>query len=140
MSKQSERQWGAFFILQLLENKPIKWEEKQVTFRNRVIHQGYIPKSDEAIDYGQFILSFIFTGLKELQENSSEFLQKALVIHLTKNGDKVPEGVSVSNASMPTIIGLRSIKSTDFGNITLKDALRSVKENSFYRHFYRKSM
>ena len=140
MSKQSERQLGSFFILQLLENKPMKWDEKQATFRNRVIHQGYIPKSDEAIEYGQYVLSFIFSALKELQENSSVFLQKALLIHLTKNGDKVPDGVSVSNASMPTIISLRSIKGADFGTINLKEALRSVKENSFYKHFYRKTM
>ena len=140
ISKQSERQLGAFFILQLLEKKPIKWDEKKVTFRNKVIHQGYIPKSAEALEYGQYVLSFIFAALKELQENCSEFLQKALLIHLTRNGDKVPDGVSLANASMPTIISLRSIKSPDFGSITLKEALSSVSKNSFYKHFYRKSM
>ena len=140
MSRQSERQLGAFFILQLLGKKDVKWEEKYVSFRNKVVHQGYIPKSEEAIEYGQYVLSFISKLLKELNEESPESLEKANFIHLTKNGDKMDDTVRMSNASMPTIISLSSVKSEDFGKITLKDSLELLKGNGFYKHFYRKKI
>ena len=140
MAKQSERQLGAYFILRLTENKPTNREDKRSAFRNNVIHQGYIPSSEEAIDYGQYVLTFIQKTLKELSETSSEYLQKAMFIHLLKNGKKVPENIGIGNASMPTIISLRSVHSPDYGNLTLKEALASVSENGFYRHFYRKKI
>jgi len=140
MAKQSERQLGAYFILRLMENKTNKWEEKRSTFRNSVIHQGYIPSSEEAIDYGQYVLTFIQSTLKELNETSKEFLKKAMFIHLSKNGKKIPKNIGIGNASMPTIINLRSIRNPDFGKITLKEALESMQENAFYKYFYRKKI
>lgn len=140
MANQSERQLGAFLILCLQEGMAIRLEEQRSTFRNKVIHKGYIPSSKEAIDYGQYVLTFIQTTLKELNETSTEYLQKAMQIHLTKNGDKLPENVHLAGASMPTIISLRSVNAKDYGNITLLDALASVKENGFYKHFYRKKI
>ncbi len=76
MAKQSERQLGAYFILRLMEKKPTNWEEDRSTFRNKVIHQGYIPSSKEAIDYSQYVLTFIQNTLKELYETSKEYLEK----------------------------------------------------------------
>lgn len=140
MANQSERQLGAFIILCLQEKMANRLEEPRSTFRNKVIHKGYIPSSKEAIDYGQYVLTFIQTTLKELNVTSNEYLQKAMQIHLTKNGEKLPENVRLASASMPTIISLRSVNDEDYGNITLIDALTSVKENGFYKHFYRKKI
>ncbi len=140
MSKQSERQLGAYFLLQRLEKGESKWDEKWVGFRNKVIHQGYIPRTNEALDYGEYVLSFIFSTLKELKLNRIEFIQKALLIHLTKNGDKIPENVYRSQGSIPTIINLRSIRTIEFGNVSFKEAIISMKGNSFYKSFYRKSI
>lgn len=140
MANQSERQIGAFLILCLQEGINNRIEEKRSTFRNKVIHKGYIPSSKEAIDYGQYVMSFIQDTLKELNEMSGEYLQQAMNIHLTKNGDKVPENVRLANTSMPTIISLRSVNDEAYGNISLSDSLNSVKENGFYKHFYRKKI
>jgi hypothetical protein len=140
MTNQSERQLGAFLILCLQEGMSNRIEEQRSTFRNKVIHKGYIPSSKEAIDYGQYIMSFIQNTLKDLNQTSSEYLQQAMHIHLTKNGDKLPENVRLANASMPTIISLRSVQNLDYGNISLLKALNSVKENGFYKHFYRKKI
>lgn len=139
MSNQSERQLGAFLILCLQEGINNKIEENRSTFRNKVIHKGYIPSSKEAIDYGQYIMSFIQNTLKELNQTSKEYLQKAMHIHITKNG-KLTENVRLSNASLPTIISLKNVNNEDYGNITLIDSLNSVKENGFYKHFYRKKI
>ncbi|WP_426065239.1 hypothetical protein [Flavobacterium sp. DSP2-3-1] len=140
MSNQSERQLGAYFILRLQEGKPTNWDEKKSAFRNNSIHKGYIPSSEEAIEYGQYVLTFIRTTLKELNSTSKEFLQKATLIHLSKNGEKLPKNVRLSNSSIPTIITIRDIESEDYGKNTLKEELNSIKENGFYKHFYRKKI
>lgn len=140
MANQSERQIGAFSILCLQEGINNRIEAKRSEFRNKVIHKGYISSSKEAIDYGQYVMSFIQDTLKELNKMSGEYLQQAMNIHLTKNGDKVSGNVRLANASMPTIISLRSINNEDYGNTSLIDSLDSVKENSFYKHFYRKKL
>lgn len=140
MANQSERQLGAYFILRLQEGKPTNWEEKRSSFRNRVIHKGYIPSSEEAIEYGQYVLSFIRTILKELYITSKVSLDKATIIHLNKNGEKLPQYIRLSNASIPTIISLEGINKEDYNNKTLKEELQSIKQNVFYKHFYRKKI
>ncbi|WP_111310054.1 hypothetical protein [Confluentibacter sediminis] len=128
MANQSERQIGAFLILFLQEGIANRIEENRSAFRNKVIHKGYVPSSKEAIDYGQYVMSFIQNTLKDLNQTSSEFLQQAMHIHLTKNGDKLPGNVRLANASMPTIISLRSVQSIDYGKVSLIEALDSVKK------------
>ena len=140
MANQSERQLGAYFALRLQEGQPTNWDDKKSSFRNKVIHKGYIPSSDEAIEYGQYVLKFIQSTLKELNSSSKEFLDKATFIHLSKNGDKLPKEIRISNGSIPTIISLRGIDSDDYGNKTLREELDSIKENGFYKHFYRKKL
>ncbi|RTY77475.1 hypothetical protein EKL97_15285 [Flavobacterium sp. LS1P28] len=104
MANQSERQLGALLIICLQEGMANRLEAQRSTFRNKVIHKGYIPSSKEVIDYGQYVLTFIQTTLKELNETSNEYLQKVMQIHLTKNGDKLPENVHLAGVSMSTII------------------------------------
>lgn len=140
MANQSERQLGAYFILRLQEGKATNWDEKKSSFRNNVIHKGYIPSSEEAIGYGQYVLTFIRTILKELNNTSKVSLDKATFIHLSKNGEKLPKNIRLSNGSIPTIISLRGIESEDYDSKTLKEELESIKENGFYKHFYRKKI
>ncbi|MBK7230394.1 MAG: hypothetical protein IPH97_16350 [Ignavibacteriales bacterium] len=140
MGNQSERQLGAYFILRLQESKPTNWDEKKASFRNNVVHKGYIPSSEEAIEYGQYVLTFIRSMLKELNDTSKEFLDKATFIHLSKNGDKFSDKIRISNGSIPTIISVRGIESEDYGKSTLREELLSIKENGFYKHFYRRKI
>lgn len=140
MASQSERQLGAYFILRLQEGKPTNWDDKKTHFRNKIIHKGYIPSSDQAIEYGQYVLSFIRGSLKELNESSKEFFDKATFIHLSKNGDKFPDNIRISNGSIPTIISLTGIESEDYGKRTLREELDALKGNGFYRHFYRRKI
>ncbi|MEJ7677267.1 MAG: hypothetical protein WKG06_05215 [Segetibacter sp.] len=138
MSKQSERQIGAFYILQLLEQGETKFilNEKWVNFRNKVIHQGFIPKSEEAMDYGEHILSNVYAILKELNSKHEESIKKANFLRVSCEGEKIGTEVSISTGSMPTIISLRSINSANFGETTFREALNSIRTNGFYKHFY----
>jgi hypothetical protein len=70
ISKQSERQFGAYTFVYLIKNKshaPILSQEN-VTFRNDVIHKGKIPSRNEAIKYGEDILQIISPILSELKK------------------------------------------------------------------------
>lgn len=140
MANQSERQLGAYFILRLQEGKLTNWDEKKASFRNNVVHKGYIPSSEEAIEYGQYVLSFIRSTLKELNDTKKEYLDKATFIHLSKNGEKFSDKIRISNSSIPTIITVRGIESEDYGKRSLRDELLSIKENGFYKHFYRRKL
>jgi len=77
MSKMSERQLGAFATASLLltKSKPnLLNPNKQVPFRNNVIHNGYVPKNEEAVDFGNSVMKLINEGLDELRSEDSEAL------------------------------------------------------------------
>ncbi len=121
LSRQSERQLGAFLFLYLLENKRaldpsivdakpsvsfaaanrLTWTE----FRNNVIHKGYIPSTDEVLAYGDLVYQFIYRLIKELRSTSAEFMQKATFHHLRKGFD-VSDGKQISTMTIPTLISL----------------------------------
>lgn len=71
---KSERQIGSFLFVYLLENKCSGdfIEEKWFTFRNKVIHQGYIPSTEEVTDYGERIFRFIRGLLNDLKTTSQD--------------------------------------------------------------------
>jgi len=65
ISKQSERQFGAFAIAYLLEfglsytSVSQNHIDKMTKLRNDVVHQGKIPTYQECIDYGQYVINII---------------------------------------------------------------------------------
>ncbi len=77
LSKMSERQLGAYVTASLLltKSKPnLLNPNNQVPFRNSVIHNGYVPKNQEAVDFGNSVMTLITEGLTELRELDSEAL------------------------------------------------------------------
>ncbi|HEV8713852.1 MAG TPA: hypothetical protein VGX03_13630 [Candidatus Binatia bacterium] len=87
VSKQSERQIGAFLFIYLLENgKPPPFideykmqsygKKENKHFRNAVIHEGYTPSQDQVIEYEEQIFQFICPILTELRTTSDEIIQK----------------------------------------------------------------
>lgn len=81
VSKQSERQLGAFIFLWTTEFKisPDILHQDNVSFRNRVIHNGYIPNKEEAIKYGTSILKLIQTKIYQLKREYPEELEAAIL-------------------------------------------------------------
>lgn len=63
VDNQSERQLGAFYFLFLIvfKREPPEFitDTKNVKFRNAVLHKGYIPKQQEAFEYGKKIFQYI---------------------------------------------------------------------------------
>ncbi len=111
-----------------------------VHFRNKVVHQGYIPKVAEAINYGDYILKNIYSLITDLNTKHPEGLRKAMLFKMNREGEKIKKNVSKSNMSVPTIINLNSVNSPEFGKKNFKEAIISMKNNSFYKDFYIKEI
>lgn len=75
IASQSERQLGAYIILysQTFSSEPLLLSSnKDVPFRNAVVHKGYLPTRTEAIDFGNVILSIIENSLLNLKNKYPE--------------------------------------------------------------------
>lgn len=123
MSKQSERQYGAFLALYLLQfgTSPIRFEQKKIEFRNNVIHKGYIPTYDEVLSYGDYILQYISKVAKQLVD--SDFTQANLTLLARRRySGSFSESDLIVQTSVPTILRL----STPFtlGEKTLSEVLK----------------
>jgi hypothetical protein len=70
VSSQSERQIGAYIMLytQTFGEEPLLLNpNKEIQFRNSVIHKGYIPTKEEAIKFGNSIMKIIEESLLKLK-------------------------------------------------------------------------
>jgi hypothetical protein len=78
MSNQSERQLGAFIstLLAISGKSPTILKEKDVAFRNKVIHKGYIPNFEETVDYGQEVSNRILEYENILYNKASNGIYK----------------------------------------------------------------
>ena len=76
ISNQSERQLGAFIFVYAFftKNAPPILSNNEVSFRNKVIHKGYIPKTDEAEKFGKAIYDSIMQVLGELEQKDPDSL------------------------------------------------------------------
>ncbi|WP_338630400.1 hypothetical protein [Clostridium baratii] len=71
VSKQSERQLGAFYFLYLQEfgDQPEMISQGVSEFRNEVIHKGVIPNYEKTYNYGKYIYEYINKVLKKLEDD-----------------------------------------------------------------------
>lgn len=141
MSRSSERQLGAFVLAYLIENAravnpfvfdsrpPLDGRAKGDTptwseFRNRVIHQGYIPSTLEALAFGDLVYQWMYRLIGELKKNCAEAMSKATFQHLRRAGDASSVG-PVATMSIPTLI---SLVRADGPAQTFKDALTGLEK------------
>lgn len=71
VGKQSERQLGMFIATALSLTKqcpPLLNPNREVKFRNEVIHGGYIPTIEEAISFGDVVMGQINESLQTLRQ------------------------------------------------------------------------
>ena len=61
VSRQSERQLGAFLTQWLITNNAVfETSQAMVEFRNKVVHRGHIPLREETIKYGSWVNDRLF--------------------------------------------------------------------------------
>jgi len=135
VTKQSERQLGAFLFLYLRENKKsVNFIHQDfTTFRNRVIHEGDIPTYEESLNYGEAVLAFIFKLSRELKENdwAMDVISEVLFKPISRAVESYPDSLPVISGGS-TMIRMNSY-GEGFGIKTLKELLEEFKENiKFY--------
>jgi hypothetical protein len=103
ISKQSERQLGAFYMLYLtrfnkcptffnhafLKNTAVKlvdFQNDPVHFRNQIVHAGYIPTHDEARNYGEGVNLYIRSFIRELKSEGGSNMVKLIQDDASSNG------------------------------------------------------
>lgn len=94
VAKQSERQLGMYLALYQLENKdvPPMLSPKHVSFRNRVIHEGYFPTVDEAIDFGQAVVDLVQPLLNAMMHRYTDAIKTLTLHHATSAKAKTANG------------------------------------------------
>lgn len=135
LSRQSERQLGAYISASLLLFKecPSLPNNKQIEFRNSVIHKGYIPTVDEAANFGDHVMALINGDLERLRRVAPESLKRAYEALLPKgreeskeNGDEVTGAVNILTPA-DVMTPPKSPEDTRQGNV-LNQLARIIRE------------
>lgn len=93
MAKQSERQLGCFMLAYALETgTPYQVDPKMVEFRNRVIHQGYIPSAAEAENFGSYVFADILGMTRFLTDHHKEAMEAEIKAETAERVAKLPPG------------------------------------------------
>jgi len=100
MSKQSERQLGAFMLLYAIEfGEAYKPNTKMGEFRNSAIHKGRIPPVEEATRYAAYVYETILSLYRRLRDKHSDHMMAVVVRDLGERRMKVPPGIQVATNS-----------------------------------------
>lgn len=91
-STSSERQFGSFLFLYLIEFGDVpfskKVDDKWRTYRNNVIHNGQIPTKAEAIEYGDYIRKLIIATMIKLKEKYSKEIQEIIFDNIKSRSEQ----------------------------------------------------
>ena len=76
ISKQSERQLGAFYALWTAHFKEVPnfLNKNKVEIRNRVVHQGELVSEAKAKEYGEYVFNYIKNSISKLEKEFGDNL------------------------------------------------------------------
>jgi hypothetical protein len=142
ISKQSERQLGAYTILFLSEMgvAPPMLSSDDFSLRNKVVHQGLIPSRDQALGYGQKILDVVRPALQIAKQKYAEGIQEQVFQRVIDAARRAGSPDHQSSSSIPTILSINIVDPTHHER-TLNEALSDLgvwdlfgKRYSAFRH------
>ncbi len=94
VANQSERQLGMFVGLYQVENNcvPPLLAQKHVAFRNKVIHQGYLPTEEDAVGFAQAIIDLVQPLLNAMMPRYTKTIEAHCIEHLEKASARTKVG------------------------------------------------
>ncbi len=106
IASQSERQFGAYIFVYLLENKntPKTLLDKFVEFRNKVIHKGYIPSDEEVVKYAKNVGEIISFEYLKLKNNTQDLYQYTIGIDGKESGVFEEENDEITSQYASTVL------------------------------------
>ena len=109
-NKSSERQFGSFLFLFLVEFSDLPFtkqeDDKWRKFRNNVIHNGQIPTKEEAIQYGDNVRKLIISIMIKLKEKHSKEITELITYNLRVRSKQNNNNCNVTTLCNPNIISL----------------------------------
>ncbi|SFU95399.1 hypothetical protein [Pseudomonas sp. OV546] len=97
VSKQSERQVGAFLFLYLIVfKKTYKLNQDISTTRNKIIHQGHIPTPEEVLSFGDMVYREVLGVVEVFIKEYIEEVRFVVNDDLQSKKSKLPEGTLLS--------------------------------------------
>lgn len=84
ISAQSERQFGAYIFLYVYRysKSPNVLKNRLSELRNKVVHKGYLPTKEEAINFGKGVYELIQKTVQQLRENDLASVNAVLSEHV----------------------------------------------------------
>lgn len=128
MAKQSERQLGAFVMLWLnyFGSAPTLLSDKSRSFRNRVVHQGYIPGLEETLAFGDDIVACVASNLRDMQHHLGDDLETIFTSEFIARASS--QNQRVTTQSIPTTIGWAGLIKNETVNLRARlDAINKDK-------------
>ncbi|WP_122755336.1 hypothetical protein [Pseudomonas viridiflava] len=137
MSRQSERQVGAFLILHALAfNSAYKTNVKLTEFRNAVIHKGTIPTPEKAMAFCELVYAEVFNISSQLKKHCSDAIYMVLERDFESRASTVPEGVRIHGAQRSSIFSIshennkknleKALENYENFNATLRRASKEI--------------
>ena len=129
VKNQSERQLGAYIFLyiKVIKKMPLLLSSKAVSFRNEVIHKGYIPTKEQTLEYGENIRRIINNAISEMKSLSNDNLITVYERYLPKG-----EGEEDSfSCNVVTVLDVRNgpeFNINDVRNRSLEKIIPSIIE------------
>lgn len=112
LARRSETQLGFFLGTHLSltgEIAPLSAVQKHVELRNRVVHKGYVPTTDEAFRFGQAVADFVIALAVKLRAVDDEKISSLSATHVEWLLAGRPQRTVVRGThKVPTFLGLRA--------------------------------
>ncbi len=126
VSRQSERQIGAFTFLYGIKFKHVPLLiNKQVEFRNEVIHKGYFPSFEETIEFGQSVLDLMSSIVSELKHECKDSVEKVIMATISKNSHEARKiSENIVHLSTATAVSLNVTRTE---KVILSDYITSLE-------------
>ncbi|MBD3342451.1 MAG: hypothetical protein GF353_25350 [Candidatus Lokiarchaeota archaeon] len=130
VSKQSERQLGAFIYLFTIEKKcaPTLLSNSNIEFRNAVIHKGKIPEEKDAIKYGNDVLKIVRPILYDLKMNYTKYVDKTIIQYLEAIKQKTPDKKNPNVMFISTVLSIAK-REAHWDKMSLENFLVEMQKN-----------
>lgn len=107
MSRQSERQLGAFFVLHaLVFGEAYKPNKNLTEFRNAVIHKGKIPTPEETKQFCELVYSEIYKVANLLIDRCKNEITLVLDEEFEKRASKINDDIRVHRAKKSSVFSI----------------------------------
>ena len=125
----SERQIGAYAFMHLaMLHEPAKLlNDKQVSFRNSVVHKGTIPTLAAALEFGEVVRAIILKGSAEFNWNFSDEM-RAAKMHRRVIPEGALPGMVVSYFFYPTVLAFDFLERNDKDSLSLLEIVEQRKK------------